>query len=123
MKKFILILFLVLAFSVPGFSLQANFNWVAVTTYSDGSAIPAATTVFYDIYRGTLANLSDAAKINSSGITAVSYSDTTIVTNKSYYYFLRAYVNPALPSANSNVINLTTLTPQAPGSFTGVIVP
>lgn len=123
MKKLLTILFLSLSLCVPAFALQSNLGWTAPTTFSDGTTIPTGTAISYDVFRATLVNLSDAIKLNALPVTNTTYSDTTIVTGKTYYYFTRAYINPALPSGNSNVVVVITLLPSAPSGLTGVVVP
>lgn len=123
MKKLLLSLGLLLAMSASAFALQVNLAWDAVTTYVGGSTIPAGTTVFYDVYRATLSNLSNAVKLNPAGVTAITYSDATVASGNTYYYFVKAYTNPALPSGNSNVVSVILLTPNSPTGLSGIVVP
>lgn len=119
--SFIFLLLFVLRLDAQ--ALQANLSWSAVTTFSDGTSIPSGTTVNYDVYRATQASLANAIKLNGAPITTTTFSDLLISTGNTYYYFVRSYINSALPSSNSNVVIVITLVPSAPTGLTGTVSP
>jgi hypothetical protein len=123
MKKIILSVLFSLILAVPSFALQCNLAWSAVTTFTDGTTIPTGTTVFYNVFRATKPDLSDAIKLNISGVTLTTYSDSTIVTGRLYYYYTQSYINASMPSGNSNVVSLSTLVPSNPSGLSGTIAP
>lgn len=76
----------------------AHLHWLA-----PGQEIRAF--LGYNVYR-------DNVKINENPITENQYSDTNVINNDNYHYYVTAvYSNPALESEPSNTIRVTPLAP------------
>jgi fibronectin type 3 domain-containing protein len=68
-----------------------TLNWTASTSTVSG----------YNVYRSTT-NGSGYAKINSSLVSAVTYSDSTVQDGNTYYYVTTAVDSSGTESAYSN---------------------
>lgn len=89
----------------PG-NAVVNLSWTSVTGASS-----------YNVYRSS-ASGTQGIKINSSAVTATSYSDTSVTNGTTYYYEVTA-VNAGGESGNSNQ---TSAIPQVPPPATPVNV-
>lgn len=101
--------------------LKGSLSWDAVTTYTDGVAIEAGKTVFYEVFRATRADLSDAVRISPADHQATSFQDTSLTPNKTYYFYVRAYLVSSNPGLNSDTVFLRTFPPGKIGRVVVVV--
>ncbi len=95
-KNLILVCVLLLAMAFPILSQAAS----AVVAWD----APTGTITGYNIYRSTTSGVF-TAKLNAAPITALTYTDTTVVAGTTYFYVVRA-VNGTGESPNSNQITV-----------------
>lgn len=77
----------------PTVSHSVNLNWVASTSASCLTSVPATCTAFgYNVYRGTSPGGESITPENSLPVTSVAYSDPVILpgTTVTYYYIVEA---------------------------------
>jgi fibronectin type 3 domain-containing protein len=109
----------VLSSAVSGTTLLIapdNLRVTAVTDVSvslEWNALTGANG--YNIYRSTSEN-GTYTKVNSSIISAVSYTNTGLSSNTTYYYRICAVASGSVEGVRSNAISHTTLM-SAPGNF------
>lgn len=100
----ILGLFLALAFATVSAAQtagpSATLTWAAPTTYVDGTAIPSTVTITYNVYQGPSA--SALVKV-ASGVTALTDTVTTGLSDGQTYYWAVTAVANSIESAQSNV--------------------
>ncbi len=71
------------------------FTWDAVATRMDGSRYEGF--VGYNVYRGTGQGRYDETPLNQEPLRTLSYKDTAVVINKTYYYMVRSVDSPTPP--------------------------
>lgn len=92
----------------------ATLSWGAVTTYTDGTTIPASCPVTYNVYQGlTATTLTKVA----SGVTALTDSISTGLADGVTYYWAITAVSCAVEGAQSNV-GSKVFAPGTPGVVT-----
>jgi fibronectin type 3 domain-containing protein len=85
------------AITVSGTGVAAAAHSVAL------SWTPSSSTVSgYNVYRGTASNGPYPTKLNGSLVTAVGYSDSTVVDGTTYYYVVTAVDPSNVESVDSN---------------------
>lgn len=109
------------AFPEPALALNGNISWDPVTTYVDGVAIESGKTVYYEVFRATKADLSDAVKISPADHQTTSFTDTSLTPNKTYYFYVRAYLVPSNPGLSSDSVFLRTFPPGKTGRVVVVV--
>jgi hypothetical protein len=67
-------------------------------SWSESSSVVSG----YNVYRGTTSNGPYPTKLNSSLVTAVGYSDSTVVDGTTYYYVVTAVDSSDVESVDSN---------------------
>jgi fibronectin type 3 domain-containing protein len=67
-------------------------------SWSESSSVVSG----YNVYRGTTSNGPYPTKLNSSLVTAVGYSDSTVVDGTTYYYVVTAVDSSEVESVDSN---------------------
>src|ERR1700734_1330650 len=92
---------------------SAALAWSAVTTYSNGTPIPASVAVTYNIYQGTSAT--SLVKV-TTGVTAVSSTITTGLVAGTTYYWSVSAVAAGPEGAQSNVAS-KVFPPPTPVNF------
>jgi hypothetical protein len=113
--KYLLGLFLGLLLAASAVAAPtATLTWTNVTTYSDGTAIPSSVTVTYNIYQG---NSATALVKVATGVTAITSSINTGLSDGQTYYFAVTAVANGVEGAQSNVGSKTFPT-VAPGTTT-----
>jgi hypothetical protein len=112
----LLVLNLVSAQPVIG---AATIIWNTVEKYSNDEDIPKSyifgryvykDQVKYNLYRAENADLSDAIKLNKTPLylwgDPYVFTDNTAKQNKTYYYYLTAFITPEIESDKSNILVL-----------------
>ena len=82
--------------AVSGTGVAVTHN-VTLTWSASVSAV-----IGYNVYRGTTSGGPYSTKLNSSLITALQYSDTTVASGQTYYYVVTAVNSSNVESADSN---------------------
>ncbi|MGA7622117.1 MAG: choice-of-anchor D domain-containing protein [Candidatus Acidiferrales bacterium] len=82
--------------AVSGTGVAVTHN-VTLTWSASVSAV-----IGYNVYRGTTSGGPYSTKLNSSLITALQYSDTTVASGQTYYYVVTAVNSSNIESADSN---------------------
>lgn len=103
----------------PESKFKATFIWETVEKYSNNEDIPKTfvfgmyvyqDSVMYNIYRAENKDLSDAVKLNNVPIYSwrgpFSFTDTDVKKDKTYYYYLTAFITPEIESEKSHVFVL-----------------
>ena len=121
LKAIILFTALLLSFSSTAHALTATITWDPVTTYADGAAIETGKVVKYEVFRALQSNLSDALKVNTAELTSTSLVDSSLTPNKTYFYFVRAYLILDNPGPNSDIASFRTFPPGKVGKVTIVV--
>lgn len=93
---------------------SAKITITAPTTYSDGTAIPSTVALTYNLYQGLSATT--LVKV-ASGLTALSNTVTTGLSDGQTYFFAVTAVAGGLEGAQSNV-GSKVFALVAPGSVT-----
>lgn len=101
--------------------LKATVSWDPVTTYSDGVEIEAGKTVFYEVFRASKADLTDAVKLTPADYQSTTFLDPALGPNKTYYFYVRAYLVAANPGASSDPVFLRTFPPGKVGRMVVVV--
>lgn len=111
-------LLFILLFSMSSFAATSVSSWAAVTTMQDGSAITGPVT--YNLYRSGNATMAGKNKLNTTPITALTYTDTTAPGGVDTNYQVFAVAPDGTEGIGSVIIkfNSATKTPAAPGTFT-----
>lgn len=78
-----------------GYDSRNLLSWDLVTTRSDGSQYGGF--VGYNIYRGTEKGWYEDKPLNKEPVRTISYKDTGVMNNKTYFYMVRAVDSPTLP--------------------------
>jgi hypothetical protein len=112
-KKWFLDLGLLLVMVCPTWAASVSLTWDPVTTYADTVPIEVGEVVKYDVWRDTNSNLSGAIRL-AFDLTATNYSDASVVSKNTYYYFVRAYIVDTVPSDRSNVASVRIWPPFKP---------
>jgi len=114
--KRLFVIALVLCFAL--FTTPAIQAQVAPQVVVGWDAVPAsAGATGYNVYRSTTSG-TFSTKLNTALITALTYTDTTVVRGTTYFYVVRA-VNATGESPNSNQITHTVpqVVPPAPANL------
>lgn len=82
-------------FAAVGYDSRNLLSWDLVTTRSDGSQYGGF--VGYNIYRGTEKGRYEDTPLNKEPVRTISYKDTAVMNNKTYFYMVRAVDSPTLP--------------------------
>lgn len=99
-------------------------EWAKVDKRTDGN--PAYATIYYNLYRSPKGREFPLRPVNPRPLPQLSYTDTTVKNNQTYYYTVRAADAPEFPwheSDNSPVAEATPrdLTPPVPPrNFTAI---
>ncbi|MHB8524802.1 MAG: hypothetical protein ACYDD2_01415 [Candidatus Acidiferrales bacterium] len=80
---------------------MVDLSWTASTS----------VVVGYNIYRGTTNNGSYPVKLNGSPVPGVTFTDTNVLANQTYYYVVTAVDSNGVESAYSNQASATIPTP------------
>jgi hypothetical protein len=77
---------------------------VAATPHTVALSWTASTSTVsgYNVYRGTTSNGPYSTKLNSSLVTSVGYSDSTVADGTTYYYVVTAVDSSNVESVDSN---------------------
>jgi len=110
MKKNLILMFVLLAamvFPLLAQGASAVLAWDA----------PTGTITGYNLYRSTTSGVF-TTKLNATPITALTYTDATVVAGTTYFYVVRA-VNGTGESPNSNQITVVVpvALPAAPANL------
>ena len=97
---------------------RAIVSWNAVTTDMGGNPI---TGVTYNVYRGIQSTGSDLVKLNSSPITLLTYTDTTVTATGVYYFSASAVTSTGLEGNKAAPVRFSFADVQ-PATVTGVTV-
>lgn len=81
----------------------ATLTWGAVTTYTDGTTIPSTSPVTYNVYQSCTS--ATTLTLVASGVTALTTSITTGLSDGETCYWAVAAVANAIIGAQSNVAN------------------
>lgn len=113
MKKAFTLLAL-LAFALPVFAAPGHS--VALSWADTDSG---ATGIGYNVYRatGACSSSSTFAKLNSTPVTSLSYTDTNVALGQTFCYQVTASLNGGPESAPSNQVTATVSLPAAPTSL------
>lgn len=89
--------------TAPTINTNPTTTSSSVTLSWSASTDPDGTVAGYNIYR-------DGTKINTSVVTATSYTDSGLTPNTSYTYTVKAYdnANPTAESSSSNTLTVST---------------
>lgn len=97
-----------LAATAANNSCAVNLTWQA-----GSGTCPAATSRTYSVQRATNPAMSDAVTV-ASGIAGTSYNDSTVVSNKAYYYRYFATDNLGNASPYSRIVAATPTSALGP---------
>ncbi|MHB8754318.1 MAG: beta strand repeat-containing protein [Candidatus Acidiferrales bacterium] len=87
--------------ALTGGSHLVDLSWTASTS----------AVVGYNIYRGATNNGSYPVKLNGSPVPGVTFTDTNVLANQTYYYVVTAVDSNGVESAYSNQASATIPTP------------
>jgi fibronectin type 3 domain-containing protein len=83
--------------TVSGTGVAATPHTVALSWTASTSTVSG-----YNVYRGTTPNGPYATKLNSSLVTVVDYTDSTVANGTTYYYVVTAVDSNNVESVDSN---------------------
>jgi hypothetical protein len=85
------------AIALSGTGVAATPHSVALSWTASSSPVSG-----YNVYRGTTSNGPYPTKLNSSLVTAVDYTDTTVADGTTYYYVVTSVNSSNVESVDSN---------------------
>jgi len=97
-------------------ALSVKLAWAAPTTYEDSKPILSTTVLNYNVFRATKADVSDAVKVNLYAISGLTYSDTSVVSGMTYYYYVVTFVISTQPSKPSSTFSVLVTPGTVPPS-------
>lgn len=117
-SKVVVLSLLFIVLSGVAQAATSSASWNAVTTTVGGT--PVVTPVTYNLYRSANADMSSKVKLNSTPITALTFSDTTAPTGTNAYYQVHAVSGDGVEGAGSVIVlfNTNNRTPAVPRAFT-----
>ena len=85
-------------------SIAVTGTGVAITPHSVALSWTASTSTVsgYNVYRGTTSNGPYPTKVNTSLVTLVDYTDTTVASGTTYYYVVTSVDSSNVESVDSN---------------------
>jgi fibronectin type 3 domain-containing protein len=85
-------------------TIAVSGTGVSVTSHSVALSWSASTSTVngYNVYRGTTSNGPYPTKLNSSLVTVIDYTDTTVASGVTYYYVVTSVNSSNVESVDSN---------------------
>ena len=74
----------------------------------------------YNVYKGIVPGTEGATPVNSSLITALTYTDLAVVAGQAYEYFV-TFVKAGVESVHSVQVTTPVILPAAPTNLTAVV--
>ena len=103
----------------PG-DAQVRLNWDAPATLADGSRAPES--LVYEVFRATTPGTPAGRPLNPEPVTSRQYTDLTVQNDVTYYYAVRARLEPGGPQSGPSAV--ATATPEdttAPAQPRGLV--
>lgn len=112
--------------SKPNQRLTIKFESLGGWIYLSSAALVQGVPDYYNVYRTESAG-TYSSKLNTSNITSLTYTDSTVVRGRTYYYIART-ANNGVESTNSNEVvvkvnNNVIVPPKPPGNLRVIIPP